>query len=310
MLILFLSPVVILLASSFKFRFGSDYAVYRGELAWYVEVIDAFITVAFSGSLIAYLVSLFRAVGAPREVAPPDHKRQCDRCGYSLIGTAADGNCPECGRPVADSIGPQARSTHDWKNRKTLGLLRAWWRAGFTPFSTDNPNLRRLSISGNDRSFQSYMVIHLLVIVPIVFLAQLPAALGEHRGIYFPRSGIQEAMMTTWIVVLFCLALILATAVFVSFVNAVRFKRNLAAYAMQAAAYQSFYLLWTTVMAMIAVFLLNLGERTVSLGIATSTGIAPEHVDGLVVGVIAAVTSATFLFGVFRATATARYASR
>ena len=33
----------------------------------------------------------------------------CDRCGYDLRGTPPEGRCPECGRPVAESIRAAAR---------------------------------------------------------------------------------------------------------------------------------------------------------------------------------------------------------
>lgn len=310
MLLLYCTPVVIMLSTSFKYRFDNEYAIYREALPWYIDVIDAFITVAFSASVVAYLVSLFRAVAAPRQIAPPARNPQCDQCGYSLIGTADDGNCPECGLPVADSIGPHARSSHDWKNRKQIGRLRAWWRAGFTPFSTRNPNLRRLSISGNDRTFQSYLAVHLVALVLIVFLAQLPRALANKPGILFTSRGFEDAVINTWLVLLFFLFLILASALFTAFVDAVRYKQNLAAFAMQASAYQSFYLLWMTIIAITTVFLLNLGEKTLLIGIAATTGIKHSEVDPLILGFIAAGTTASFLYGVFRATAAARYASR
>jgi len=50
----------------------------------------------------------------------------CERCGYILSGLPPSGNCPECGTPIEQSVGPQARTPPLWEQRdaKRSGLSR------------------------------------------------------------------------------------------------------------------------------------------------------------------------------------------
>ncbi len=47
----------------------------------------------------------------------------CERCGYVLDGSPRDGPCPECGRPVRDSL-PEFRPGTPWQQRRSL---KTWW---------------------------------------------------------------------------------------------------------------------------------------------------------------------------------------
>lgn len=58
---------------------------------------------------------------------PPDHPIDeftllCERCGYVIEGLPADGACPECGKPIAESL-PEARVGSPWQQRG----FRAWF---------------------------------------------------------------------------------------------------------------------------------------------------------------------------------------
>ena len=58
---------------------------------------------------------------------PPDHLIDeftllCERCGYVIEGLPDDGACPECGKPIAESL-PRARVGSPWQQRG----FRAWF---------------------------------------------------------------------------------------------------------------------------------------------------------------------------------------
>ena len=48
----------------------------------------------------------------------------CERCGYVVEGLPEDGPCPECGRPIADSL-PERRTGTPWQRRSGVGAALA-----------------------------------------------------------------------------------------------------------------------------------------------------------------------------------------
>ena len=48
---------------------------------------------------------------------PEPHDPWCDDCGYILTGVDPAGRCPECGRLIADSLGPYNRPPTPWERR-------------------------------------------------------------------------------------------------------------------------------------------------------------------------------------------------
>lgn len=52
----------------------------------------------------------------------------CESCGYVLEGLSFQGNCPECGAPIAHSL-PERRVGSEWQKRASL---RAWLRTSWS----------------------------------------------------------------------------------------------------------------------------------------------------------------------------------
>ncbi len=46
---------------------------------------------------------------------PKPHDPRCEACGYSLVMAPMEGRCPECGKPVAESLGGNFRPPTDWE---------------------------------------------------------------------------------------------------------------------------------------------------------------------------------------------------
>ena len=52
----------------------------------------------------------------------------CEKCGYVIEGLETNGNCPECGKPIAESL-PERRVGTPWQQSRGLwSLLRTWYR--------------------------------------------------------------------------------------------------------------------------------------------------------------------------------------
>lgn len=50
----------------------------------------------------------------------------CERCGYVVEGLATEGACPECGKPIAESL-PERRAGTAWQREPSAAnLLRTW----------------------------------------------------------------------------------------------------------------------------------------------------------------------------------------
>lgn len=47
----------------------------------------------------------------------------CERCGYVLEGLDHGGNCPECGKPIAESLPRNARPGSPWQQKPSLRSL-------------------------------------------------------------------------------------------------------------------------------------------------------------------------------------------
>lgn len=61
-----------------------------------------------------------------RDFVPASDDILCERCGYLLNGLPEDGNCPECGLPVADSTAASPRRPTPWEagRDKTVGRFQ------------------------------------------------------------------------------------------------------------------------------------------------------------------------------------------
>jgi predicted RNA-binding Zn-ribbon protein involved in translation (DUF1610 family) len=78
----------------------------------------------------------------------------CEACGYVIEGLPREGQCPECGKAVAESL-PERRTGTPYQHRTDLfGVFQTWWLCLFNPKKTldsisfDQPSrgLRRVSV--------------------------------------------------------------------------------------------------------------------------------------------------------------------
>src|SRR4051812_49598289 len=57
-------------------------------------------------------------------IVPAESDLLCEACGYTLNGLPEDSNCPECGKPIRESIGSE-RQVPRWEREggRTMGNL-------------------------------------------------------------------------------------------------------------------------------------------------------------------------------------------
>lgn len=60
----------------------------------------------------------------------------CERCGYVIEGLPHQGACPECGKPIAESL-PERRTGTAWQRQPRIARLPiVWWRSLRHPLAT------------------------------------------------------------------------------------------------------------------------------------------------------------------------------
>jgi len=60
----------------------------------------------------------------------------CEKCGYVIEGLDTNGNCPECGKPITQSL-PERRVGTPWQQSPGVGsLVRTWWMTLRHPLRT------------------------------------------------------------------------------------------------------------------------------------------------------------------------------
>lgn len=68
--------------------------------------------------------------------APDEFTLLCERCGYEIENLPTEGDCPECGKPIAESL-PERRPGTPWQHTQTWrALLRTGWTTVRSPLLT------------------------------------------------------------------------------------------------------------------------------------------------------------------------------
>ena len=90
----------------------------------------------------------------------------CEKCGYVIEGLDTGGNCPECGKPIAESL-PERRVGTPWQQHPSVGsLMRTWWMTLRHPLRT----LDVMKVGGRRNRYALKVV--------TIFAASLIAACG------------------------------------------------------------------------------------------------------------------------------------
>ena len=117
----------------------------------------------------------------------------CERCGYIVEGLDAAGACPECGKPISESL-PEQRVGTPWQRKPGVGsLVWTWWMTVRHPVGT--LGVMRFG-GGTERSLVGWSIAPSLVAFPVLMLLTLI----EARGIRFfgDRHGFRITQAIAW----------------------------------------------------------------------------------------------------------------
>lgn len=222
-------------------------AAFRRTVPWYVR--GSAQTVIQSVALMAslwWLWALVRALGADRSYLPLARAPTCDRCGYSLTGMSMESRCPECGEPVVESLGPDARSGTIWERRAEVGRLQAWWRCFVGTLFQPRRFGRQLALIAPETDYRYFFALHLPLIFCFVAAGFLACFLEVITNVVptlppgpvpFTGGVIYGCLSVIAAVLLTGLAALLGSAWY-----GFRERRNLMPGAIQVACYLSAYL--------------------------------------------------------------------
>lgn len=229
-------------------RASRDYAQWLLNRPWFARrVITGSLLIHTTHWMIAwFLWALLRAIGAPRNVPIVDRPPLCDRCGYNLTTIPLERRCPECGHPVMDSLGPNARAGTIWQRRGTDGVVKAAWRTAWQAIVHPRDLGRSIQLATTDCAHRSFVASHL----PLFWLVGAAGFLAFAFGVEGP-GVLTDAPEILWIKcpvagyagAFGAVLMILVGALIVGLRHAPLARRNLMACSIQLACYLSTYLL-------------------------------------------------------------------
>lgn len=229
-------------------QWNQTLATWNRARPWFIERGDDLLVVFAFALLLWLLWGLLRSVGAARKVIPILRPPMCEACGYNLTTMAMESRCPECGVPVAASLGPDARTGTVWQQRERAGRLSTWWRCAVDAIVRPTELGRRIPATETQTDHRRFLALHL----PLVFVVAVTSfatcfCVAESAEEFWENIDIFAIVMTVFGIlcmggmVVFTLLGTGAIGVFES----LRYKRNLLPVTIRLACYLSPYLtLW------------------------------------------------------------------
>ena len=262
-----------------------------------------------------WLWALLRFIGVHRTRVPTARAPTCEACGYNLTGIPLEGRCPECGDPIASSLGAGARPGPPWQHRRTIGAWRAW-RSSLTGALT-RPTWfgRQLRVSEPTSAHRWFLATCLPAVFLIAWIGLVACWVAQGGNNPFTNEGLARAVvfrdgsLTAVFSSLGVLVIALGTAWLIGVVYGGRFHRNLMPASMQAACYLGGYLTAWTAFAFFWTAVLFYSKNVINrIGQGFST--PREFVWFAVIGFPNLLALGGYVYLVARVTAAARHANR
>jgi hypothetical protein len=120
---------------------------------------------------------------------PAETDLLCEGCGYTLSGLPDDSNCPECGKPIAESAAAH-RTRPAWE-RPQAAFLRRFFSTTFDVLFRPTHFYRTLATRGSVGDARTFAMVHMLITAVLVS----QAIVGHSRWLGF--TGAMARVQTT-----------------------------------------------------------------------------------------------------------------
>jgi hypothetical protein len=97
---------------------------------------------------------------------PAENDLLCEACGYTLNGLPDDSNCPECGKPIAESA--RAHRTRPLWEREHAGFLRRFFSTTVDVLFRPSRFYRTLATRGSVGDARTFAMLHMLMTALLV----------------------------------------------------------------------------------------------------------------------------------------------
>ncbi len=262
-----------------------------------------------------WLFGMLAGVGAARRVKPIARSPTCEFCGYNLTGMPIDGRCPECGIPVAASLGPNARPGAIWQHRRDVGrwhaLLHCWHDAIHRPTWFG----RQLMLSHPGSDHRTFLYLHLPIFFAIgaagILLLCVVVVGAWGSLVRDPGTMVTAAVVYGAFAMVAGLGFTLLAALLAGSYYGLREERNLLTASMQVSAYLSGYVtLWMLFAALAGPALILLARSGRLRGLFDLTPTTEDQIAFLLWVLPNVALAIAYGVLVARGTAAMRYANR
>ncbi|MCP4249704.1 MAG: hypothetical protein GY778_21900, partial [bacterium] len=203
---------------------------------WIYSNPEYFLIPIFAAVAVWYLSGLLRAMTIALPAADVPRPPLCEVCGYDLSYHDLSARCPECGRPVVESLGDDVRDHMPWSFRGSRTDTVGFWNASFIAWLKPVCFLTRVPVHDSSRSVGIFLLLHLLLVVPSLWVS----ACGAELFIFGRAQSLEDLYALLWIGFLIaflcgCAASLVAAAV--GLVVSHHEKRNCLSGALRVAGY-------------------------------------------------------------------------